>query len=148
MNYNIKDLELLEQLNLLGKTDDEFVREYVKQAEEVHTTIKQYEQMDDGEREQVKHLLAHQLVDFYPSLVETVNVLAELSIETINYLVYLAEVLNATNNTKGSVKVSDHVEKIVRVVEPLGFEVDDTVTQAYLAAQVAINGGGKKWVDD
>lgn len=148
MNYNIKDLELLEQLELLGKTDDEFVQEYAKQAEEVHTAIKQYESMDESEREQVKHLLAHQLVEFYPSLVETVTILAELSIGTINYLTYLSELLHATQSTKGAVKVEDHIKALVRVVEPLGYDVEDIVTQAHLAAQVVVKGGGKKWVDD
>lgn len=140
MTYDIKDLEIMEELAKLGQTDDEVVAKYFSDAQALYTQIKQYESFNDEQKEQHQALLAHQILDFYPNQTETVAILARYTLESINYLTYLSELLHVTQSTQGAIKVDELVKKQVRVLSELGYDVEDTIYQATLAAQILING--------
>lgn len=140
MIYDIKDLEIIEELAKLGQTDDELVAKYFSDAQVLYKQIKQYESFNEEQKEQHQALLAHQILDFYPSQTETVAILARHALESINYLTYLSELLHVTQSTQGAVKVDELVKKQVKVLTALGYDVEDTIYQATLAAQILING--------
>lgn len=140
MTYDIKDLEIMEELAKLGQTDDEVVAKYFSDAQDLYKQIKQYESFNDEQKEQHQALLAHQILEFYPNQTETVAILARHALESINYLTYLSELLHVTQSTQGAVKVDELVKQQAKVLTALGYDVENTILQATLAAQILING--------